>query len=149
MVVISAGLSGGLFMRWITCGPDLPPELLQELEDGELVLFCGAGVSYPAGLPTFRGLVEKAYERLIETMQGLERVEFDNKNYDRVFGLMEKRIGASFVRRAVIASLQLNPGAELVTHKALLTLATAPSGVCRLVTRGLNAPPRHISCQTA
>jgi len=102
----------------------LPPELLQALEDGQLVLFCGAGISYPAGLPTFRGLVERVYERLAETMQGLERVEFENKNYDRVFGLLERRIGASFVRRAAIAALHLDAGAELPTHKALLKLAT-------------------------
>jgi hypothetical protein len=31
-------------MRWMVGGPDLPPELLQALEDGHLVFFCGAGV---------------------------------------------------------------------------------------------------------
>lgn len=36
-------------MRWTIGGPDLPPELLQAQEDGRLVFFCGAGVSYRAG----------------------------------------------------------------------------------------------------
>jgi SIR2-like domain len=121
-------------MRWITGGPDLPPELLQALEDEQLVLFCGAGVSYPVGLPTFRGLVEKVYNRLNQTMQGLESAEFENRNYDRVFGLLEKRIGASFVRHAVIETLHLDPQSALPTHKALLTLATTTNGICRLVT---------------
>lgn len=121
-------------MKWIIGGPDLPPELLQALEDEQLVLFCGAGVSYPAGLPTFRGLVERVYSRLNQTMHGLESVEFENKNYDRVFGLLERRIGASFVRHAVIDTLRLEAGAPLPTHKALLTLATTRNGVCRLVT---------------
>src|ERR1039458_8525781 len=122
-------------MRWITGGPDLPPELLQALEDEQLVLFCGAGVSYPAGLPTFRGLVEKVYERLNQPMQGFERIGFENKNYDRVLGLLERRLVASpLVRRAVIETLHLDVGAALPTHKALLTLATTRNGVCRLVT---------------
>jgi NAD-dependent SIR2 family protein deacetylase len=121
-------------MRWITGGPDLPPELLQALEDEQLVLFCGAGVSYPVGLPTFRGLVERVYGRRNQAMEGLESAEFANKNYDRVLGLLERRIGASFVRRAVIETLYLDPGAALPTHKALLTLATTRKGVCRLIT---------------
>ena len=62
-------------MRWITGGPDLPPKLLQAQEDGRLVFFCGAGVSYPAGLPTFRGLVERVCERLGQRMEGLEQPE--------------------------------------------------------------------------
>ncbi len=68
--------------RWITRGPDLPPELLQALEDGKLVFFCGAGVSYPAGLPSFRGLVEQVYARLGEPLGGIERDEFGLSNYD-------------------------------------------------------------------
>jgi len=121
-------------MRWITGGPDLPPELLQALEDEQLVLFCGAGASYPAGLPTFRGLVEKVYNQLNQTMQGLENAEFEKRNYDRVFGLLERRIGTSFVRHAVIDTLHLDPHAVLSTHEALLTLATTRNGVCRLIT---------------
>jgi hypothetical protein len=40
-----------------TDGPEIPSEVLQALEDGELVFFCGAGVSKPAGLPLFGELV--------------------------------------------------------------------------------------------
>jgi hypothetical protein len=122
-------------MRWIIGGPDLPPELLQALEDGKLVFFCGAGVSYPAGLPTFQGLVEKVYKRLGQPLEGVERLEFDKQNYDRVFGLLEKRlVKASLVRRAVIEILHLDPVADLPSHEALLTLATTRDGTCRLVT---------------
>src|ERR1700730_18493062 len=112
-------------MRWITGGPDLPPELLQALEDGKLVVFWGAGVSYPAGLPTFQGLVEKVYERLGQRLEGVERLEFGKQNYDRVFGLLEKRlVRASLVRRAAIEVLHRDPAADLPSHKALLALAT-------------------------
>jgi hypothetical protein len=120
-------------MRWTSGGPDLPPELLQALEDGKLVFFCGAGVSYPAGLPTFRGLVQEVYKRLGEPPQGLEQIEFENHNYDRVFGLLEKRL-KSFVRKKVIEILHLDSTANLPSHKALLSLATSRDGMCRLVT---------------
>jgi NAD-dependent SIR2 family protein deacetylase len=121
-------------MRWITGGPDLPPELLQAQEDGQLVLFCGAGVSYPAGLPGFRGLAEQVYVRLNATMSDLERVEFEKSNYDRVFGLLEKRLVGGFVRPAVMAALQIAAGVDLPTHRSLLALATTREGVCRIVT---------------
>src|ERR1019366_3442243 len=121
-------------MRWITGGPDLPPELLQAQEDGQLVLFCGAGVSYPAGLPGFRGLVEQVYVRLNATMSDLERVEFEKSNYDRVFGLLEKRLVGGFGRPAVMAALQIAAGVDLPTHRSLLALATTREGVCRIVT---------------
>jgi hypothetical protein len=121
-------------MRWISGGPDLPPELLQSLEDGKLVFFCGAGVSYPAGLPTFRGLAEEVYARLRQPLEGLELIEFKKQNYDRAFGLLERRIGVPFVRRTVIEILHLDPVADLQSHKALLTLATSRDNVCHLVT---------------
>lgn len=121
-------------MRWITGGPDLSPELLQAQEDGQLVLFCGAGVSYPAGLPDFRGLVEQVYVRLSATMGKLERIEFEKSNYDRVFGLLEKRLVGGFVRPAVLATLQIDPAVDLPTHRSLLALATTRQGVCRIVT---------------
>ena len=45
-------------MQFVTNGPDIPDELLQAHEEGRVVFFCGAGISYPAGLPGFKGLVE-------------------------------------------------------------------------------------------
>lgn len=121
-------------MRWITGGPDLPPKLLQSLEDGRLVFFCGAGISYPAGLPTFRGLVEAVYRELGQRMEGLEQLEFQKQNYDRVFGLLEKRMAGTFVRRAIFQILNIPPDADLSSHRALLTLGTSRERVCRLVT---------------
>ena len=48
-------------MQFITNGPDIPDALLQAHEEGHVVFFCGAGISYPAGLPDFKGLVEEIY----------------------------------------------------------------------------------------
>jgi NAD-dependent SIR2 family protein deacetylase len=73
-----------------TDGPDIPIEVLQALEDGDLVFFCGAGVSKPAGLPLFGELVKAIYECVHEGMVVLEKKAFENGEYDRVLTLLER-----------------------------------------------------------
>lgn len=51
-------------MQLIQNGPDIPDRLMQAHEEGQVVFFCGAGISYPAGLPGFEGLVSKLYAGL-------------------------------------------------------------------------------------
>ncbi len=48
-------------MQFVTNGPDIPEALLQAHEEGRVVFFCGAGISYPADLPGFKGLVKEIY----------------------------------------------------------------------------------------
>ena len=48
-------------MQFVANGPDIPDALLQAHEEGRVVFFCGAGISYPAGLPGFKGLVDGIY----------------------------------------------------------------------------------------
>jgi len=121
-------------MRWIASGPDLPPKLLQAQEDGDLILFCGAGISYPLGLKGFGWLVTRIYTQLSEPLAGLEEEEFTRRNYDRVLGLLEARLGGDQVRRKVIEALEIERPPDLRTHGALLTLATNRDGQCRIVT---------------
>lgn len=121
-------------MRWNIGGPDLPPELLQSVEDGRVVLFCGAGISRPAGLPGFCGLIEAVYLKTNEEKSELEQSAFESKNFDQVLGLLENRIGRDTVRNAVVKALELPESADLPTHRSLLALATNRDGTCRLVT---------------
>ena len=60
-------------MQFIENGPDIPDSLLQAHEEGRVIFFCGAGVSYPAGLPGFRGLVEKFIKKMEQNSQMLRR----------------------------------------------------------------------------
>jgi len=79
-------------MRFIENGPDIPEELLYAQEKGELVLFCGAGISVYAGLPNFKDLVNKVYVDMGIGIEKNEEIELKNGNYDRVLGLIENRI---------------------------------------------------------
>jgi NAD-dependent SIR2 family protein deacetylase len=53
-------------MRFVLDGPDVPDELVSNQEKGETIFVCGAGVSRGAGLPLFRGLVDRIYNELGE-----------------------------------------------------------------------------------
>ena len=114
-------------MRFIENGPNIPEPLLQAHEEGRVVFFCGAGISYPAGLPGFKGLVENLYDALGQEREPLEEAAFKRERYDMVIGLLENRVldGRNEVRRHLLDALKpdLNPKRVLQTHKALLTLS--------------------------
>lgn len=62
----SSGPRTAATIQWVPDGPAVPVELLEALEDGDLVLFCGAGISARAGLPTFKGLVEAVRSSFVD-----------------------------------------------------------------------------------
>ncbi len=125
-------------MQFVPNGPDIPNALLQEQEDGRVVFFCGAGISYPAGLPGFKGLVDDIYQRLGTTPSIIEKEVYDRGQFDATLDLLERRLPGQRVemRRALAAALQpkwRRRGAT-DTHTALLQLARAREGSLRLVT---------------
>lgn len=149
-------------MQFLPGGPHIPDELIQNLEDENVVLFCGAGVSKNAGLPLFDGLVKEVYVRLHQAVRGHgepsneeEHDEFQAKNFDRVLGLLENRLGSrDVVRNAVRDILELPPGVQLPFHCSILELARTSGGAFRLVTtnfdRGfLAASDGHLLCDVA
>ena len=110
-------------MQFVKNGPEIPEPLLQAHEEGRVVFFCGAGISYPAGLPGFKELVENLYDALAEERRPLEEDAFKQARYDTVIGLLESRVldGRNEVRRHLLDALK--PNLTLQTHKALLTLS--------------------------
>ena len=79
-------------MQFVADGPDIPDLLLQAHEDGRVVFFCGAGISYPAGLPGFRGLVDDIYCLVGTTRTAIERDAYDRNQYDATLDLLERRL---------------------------------------------------------
>lgn len=125
-------------MQFITNGPDIPESLLQAHEEGRVVFFCGAGISYPAHLPGFKGLVQEIY-RLIRTAPSkLEENALNREQYDAALDLLERRLGTERidVRRALVSALKPNTRIKgaIDTQTALLSLARNREGALRLVT---------------
>ena len=128
----------GKGMQFVTDGPDIPDELLQAHEEGRVVFFCGAGISYPAGLTDFKGLVELIYKEAHDELGGAEEKAFNNYQFDATLDLLERRIngGRFAVRQALCRALKpnLRKKGAVDTHAALLRLARSRSGTLRLVT---------------
>lgn len=125
-------------MQFVTNGPDIPDALLQAHEEGRVVFFCGAGISYPAGLPGFRGLVEQIYRKNGTTPSDIEREALARGQFDAALDLLEWRLPGQrlAVRRALAQALKpkLRRKEATDTHAALLRLARNREGALRMVT---------------
>ncbi len=114
-------------MQFIKNGPDVPERLLHAHEEGRVVFFCGAGISYPAGLPGFKDLAEQLFNELDPHRSLAPPEGIDENRIDAAVDRLEARIvgGRSRVRKA-LADILLNPdpGAKnaTTTHQALLAL---------------------------
>lgn len=124
--------------QFVENGPEIPDRLLQAHEDGRVVFFCGAGISYPAKLPGFGGLVSKVYKKLGTKADEIEKAALNSKQFDAVLSLLEQRVVGQrlAVRRAISRSLKPKLGLKgaTTTHEALLDLAIGEDGSTRLVT---------------
>ena len=125
-------------MQFTKGGPDVPERLLQAHEDGQVVFFCGAGISYPANLPGFKGLVDELYAARSAIPDAGQAAAIRTKRYDIAVGLLEVQDvgGRETVRKALVDILKPNLTAPRAsaTHHALLTLGTTREGRFRLVT---------------
>lgn len=126
-------------MQFIQNGPDIPDRLMQAHEEGRVVFFCGAGISYPAGLPGFRGLVADLYDKLGTSPTDVEKSAIKRGQFDTTIGLLEGRIvgGREKVRlqiKQILTPADLKHPPTTATHKALVALARNKDGRRRLVT---------------
>ena len=69
-------------MQFVEQGPDIPEALLQAHEEGLVVFFCGAGISYPAGLPGFKELVDRIYDELGAELDEIEQQAYSREQFD-------------------------------------------------------------------
>lgn len=125
-------------MQFIVGGPDVPEELLRAHADGRVVFFCGAGISYPAGLPGFGDLVKKIYAHIGIEPDDAEKETQRLFQFDATLDLLGRRVAGQrlTVKRAMAEVLRpdlARPGAT-DTHEALLQLSRVEGGSLRLVT---------------
>jgi SIR2-like domain len=127
-------------MKFVEAGADIPNELIREVNDGQAVFLCGAGVSVGAGLPLFKELTDQVYAKLGESHgnEAAERIAYDRTEYDRVLRSLEKRThvpGMNSRLRAAVSELLTPPAsADLPRHLSLLRLSRDRAGRPRLLT---------------
>lgn len=125
-------------MQFITNGPDIPDALLQAHEEGRVVFFCGAGISYPAGLKNFEWLVDQIYRINGTSRSDIEHEAYKREQFDATLDLLERRLPGQrlAVRRALAQALKpkLRRKGATETQAALLRLARNREGALRLVT---------------
>ena len=114
-------------MQFVRGGPDVPERLLHAHEEGRVVFFCGAGISYPARLPGFAGLVDELYSRLEVIPDPVQAAAIKAKRYDTAVGLPEaSSVGgyrAVSQKIAEILDPDISAPNATATHDALLSLA--------------------------
>ena len=147
-------------VRLFPGGPEFPAEFLDAVQKGEVVFFCGAGLSVGTGLPLFPGLVRELDGILNPDPNDRfdkGRTDDDHKgrkgrtDYDRMLSELEDRFVPGRMRKHVRAILSKPPqdpkGILLSTeavlenhpvlenHRNILNLAATPGGGgVRLVT---------------
>lgn len=140
-------------MQLVANGPDIPDALLEAHEEGRVVFFCGAGISYPAGLPGFKGLVDEIYRRVGTTSDPIEREAYNRNQFDATLDLLERRLpGQRLAVRRAVADVLLKPKLRrkgaVDTHSALLQLARTRGGAMRLVTTNFDRVFVHAMSRT-
>lgn len=139
-------------MQFITNGPDIPEELLRAQEEGKVVFFCGAGISYPAGLPGFKDLVQEIYKAVGLERDAVEDEAFSRGQFDATLDLLERRVAGQrlAVRRALAQVLRpnLRKKGATDTHQALLQLARHRDGPLRLVTTNFDRVFERVAKKT-
>lgn len=121
-----------------------PGNLLRAHEDGEVVFFCGAGASAPAGLPSFKGLTETVLKNLIGphdackpgTLAAAAWNACKGDRYDEALNILEHPRGGiqpKDVRKVVKTELGKTPK-DLKYHLILARLADLDKANGRLIT---------------
>ena len=147
---------------FVPSGPEIPFEVLRAHEDGRLVFFCGAGISYYTGLPGFEGLVKDAFEKCGVPLAEMKKdakepwdTAFHENQFDRALQILEKEVGTTVMRDKIMDRLTIPVTDPLIIHGALLNLAKTKNGGCRLITTNfddrfeLAAPPGLTAIQSA
>ncbi|MEP9356003.1 SIR2 family protein [Xanthobacter sp. KR7-65] len=126
----------------------IPDELLTARDAGQVLFFCGAGVSQAeAHLPNFAALAGRVLSSLGSALDSPARRLFDASQdfenvtgitgvvaTDRIFGLLEQEFYPEEVREAVATALMPPRDHGLGAHRVLLDLSRDASGVVRLIT---------------
>ncbi|MBN8816055.1 MAG: SIR2 family protein [Sphingomonas sp.] len=105
---------------------------MTQRNEGNVIFFCGAGISRRAGLPDFVGLTRKVVEKLGAEKARVAMERGDSS--DRVFSLLVREFGQSEVDREIFSALKVVRKPDLSCHQMILDLSRGADGRPQLVT---------------
>ncbi len=122
-------------MRFFPSGPNFPDELLEARDAGNVVFFCGAGLSSPA-LPGFSGLAEQVISEFGPPPGSkLRDGTALSAPLDQVFNLLHEEHGAAAVEHVVNTILKDKAAiAPTEQHSIVLRLSRSAGRKLQLVT---------------
>lgn len=137
-------------MRFLANGPSIPDELLVARDAGDVVFFCGAGVSrHLANLPDFlklggdvitllgaseRSLARKLFQRVQAMAEDPIKGVGSLIATDRIFSLLEREFERDEICNRIAFAIKPAADVDLSAHQTLLDLSRGPRGQIRLVT---------------
>ena len=132
-------------MRFFSNGLNIPDELLEARDQGNVVFLCGAGVSYPAGMPNFlelakyvieeQGAPQDAQSRKMLSMWDNEDIPEDARPpLDQIFNLLHQGYPAGEIDYLITKRLRTKPKTCVSTHETILRLSKGADGKPQIVT---------------
>lgn len=129
-------------MRFLPTGPNFPDELLEARDAGNVVFFCGAGLSSPA-LPGFSGLAEQVISEFgpppgSDAQATLDKIRTGpalSSPLDQVFNLLQEDYGPAAVEHVVNTILkERSVKAPTAQHSIVLRLSRSTTRKPQIVT---------------
>jgi len=122
-------------MRFFPSGPNLPDELLEARDAGNVVFFCGAGLSSPA-LPGFAGLAAQVISEFGPPPGSDARAILDQLRggaalsapLDQVFNLLHEDYGAAAVEHVVNTILKEKSARAPTEHHSIVFRLSRSAG---------------------
>jgi SIR2-like domain len=134
-------------MRFLAEGPNFPDELLEARDAGNVVFFCGAGLSSPA-LPGFSGLAEQVISEFgpppgsdaVAILDQLRSGAVLWSPLDQVFNLLHEDYGAAAVEHVVNTILkEKSATAPTDQHSIVLRLSRNAGRKLQIVTTNFDS----------
>jgi len=111
-------------MKFSSDGPEIPNELIDAASRGDIVFLCGAGISQSSGLPNFRELTKKVFEKLSLDMTAAEQHSFEKDRYEETLGSLSRRLADKrSLYIAVAEELSADETANISSHATILKLS--------------------------
>ena len=134
-------------MRFKADGPIIPNILLEERDAGKVVFLCGAGVSIPAGLPSFVGLTQHVIDEVDPPKDSEIRRAFEpwigknstgggglRQGLDHLFQLLNQEYGQERITRIVWKRLAEVDSTGARQHGIVARISANADGQPQIVT---------------